>query len=155
MLFYTLMLLCLLLPGLTGCFFSAHGKSTVGAPLDREKAAQIQPGITSLKEVLSWFGPPDFIIDGTQRIPNAEAIVTAYGSKLWPIIPWSNAIKPRSLTSPEGTVLCIYQYIEYAEKADFGGIIAIGGGGPREGELFVFVAKDTLVVTDVAFGNPP
>ncbi len=38
----------------------------VGAPFDASKLNEVQVGVTDLRDILDWLGPPDFIIDGTQ-----------------------------------------------------------------------------------------
>ena len=153
---YTLSTLSLVFSGLIGCSVSINQKSTIGIPLDHKEVARIQRGVTTLKEVLAWFGPPDFIIDGTQHIPNARTMGAAYsanpvGMYLFGIDP----IKPRLLTSPEGTVILIYTSVDVSNRADV--VLAVGGGGQKAGEneVFIFVSKDTLIVMDVALGNPP
>ncbi|MCI0561459.1 MAG: hypothetical protein MN733_23475 [Nitrososphaera sp.] len=40
-----------------------------GVPFDRTNITRLKAGVTTLSEVLDWFGPPDKIIDGTQKIP--------------------------------------------------------------------------------------
>ncbi|MGH8065517.1 MAG: hypothetical protein ACRERE_09815 [Candidatus Entotheonellia bacterium] len=123
-----------------------------------EKVAQIQPGVTTLKDVLAWFGPPDFIIDGTQRIPDTRSMGAAYGAN--PVSPTlffgTNPIRPRFLTSPEGTVILIYICAELSNRFVLAGGAGTGGQEISEAdELFIFISKDSLTVTDVAVGNPP
>ncbi|MCI0400376.1 MAG: hypothetical protein L0Z68_03615 [Gammaproteobacteria bacterium] len=58
-----------LLTLLTGCMTSAQTlRLAPGVPFDRGKIAGIKPGVTTFSEVLNWFGPPDYIIDGTKTV---------------------------------------------------------------------------------------
>ena len=134
----TLLMLSLAFSWLFGCM-SGYQRSTIGVPLDRGKVAQIQQGVTTLKEVLAWFGPPDFIIDGTQRMPDTRSMGAAYGAN--PVSPTlffgTTPIRPRLLTSPEGTVILIYISAELFNRFVLGGNRSQTGISPL-GSTFLF-----------------
>ncbi len=69
----------------------------IGAPFDVSKLDEVQVGVTDLRDILEWFGPPDFIIDGTQEILDRQGGLAA-GLQL----------PTRTLSAPEGTVILLY-----------------------------------------------
>lgn len=66
-------------------------------PLDVSKLNEVESGVTALRDILEWFGPPDFIIDGTQEIYDLQSgLVTGL------------QVPTRTLSAPEGTVILLY-----------------------------------------------
>lgn len=122
-----------------------------GDPLDQGKIALIEPARTTFTEILAWLAPPDYIIDGTQRIPEALPVPYTSTSDYYR---FANAayIPTRSLTAPEGTVILIYQQVH------IGGLYLTEIYNPiqrediayQDNELFVYISKNNHTVIAVA-----
>lgn len=136
---------------LTGCI--THRTITVGIPVDKSKVALIKPGITTFSEILEWFGPPDYIIDGTQRMVDEAAR-----------IPGDSPYKPiptRTLTSPEGMVILIYSNATIKTGGgSFGGVTGFVRAERMQlqtehdlNEIFIYLSKKDRVVMEVAVHN--
>lgn len=69
----------------------------LSGPLDVSKVSEIQAGVTDLRDILEWFGPPDFIVDGTQEIYDQKGGVMS-----------GLHFPTRTLSAPEGTVIFLY-----------------------------------------------
>ena len=76
----------------------------------------------------------------------------AYGAN--PVNPrrTGTAIKARILSSPSGTVILIYMYVNWSARAHLGGVTGAMSKTAGENEVFVYVSKDSLVVTEVILG---
>jgi hypothetical protein len=149
-----LILLTLACIGLAGCV-SLRQKTIVGVPLDPELVSRIKPGSTGVEEVLRSLGPPDYVVEGTQRMPNADALGTAHSvNPVGPLDLWTTPIKPRILTPPERTVILIYSFVNFTTSFDM--VVGVGEGAREvnKDEIFVFVSRDSLTVTEVVSGKP-
>lgn len=113
-----------------------HMSTQVGIPLDRHKIALIEPGATHLAQILEWFGPPDYIIDGTQQMPDVS----------------SGMQGTRTLTAPEGTVILIYTNMTHEcwGVGSPGGVIQEVAFLPNE--LAIILSKNDHTVVDKAIG---
>lgn len=136
---------------------SIHRILAPGAPLDRTKIARLKPGITTLSEVLGWFGPPDKIIDGTQTIPEPippPGFSDVSDSRIEKTVP------TRVLTAPEGMVILVYVeragYHHDSRGAIPAPVLPVSGIridiGYHEKELFIYLSKKDKVVTQVSMG---
>jgi len=134
-----------------GCVIGHRSITTFGNPLDQGKISLIKPGATTLGEILTWFGPPDFIIDGSQRIVDTQSLIAGYSAK-----PNQYPIPTRTLASPEGMVILIYIHkkIEAVGKT-FSLIhtsaIYKGKAIMHSKELFIFLSKKDLTVVEIVF----
>lgn len=115
-----------------------------------EEIGLIKPGETTFSEILDWFGPPHFVIDGTQEMLDVEAVMASKS-------PWIGFLPTRTLTAPEGMVILVYQYydVEIGIKA-----IAMGVGTSvhinqkmKDGEIFIYLSKTDRVVEEIVVGS--
>ena len=130
---------------LNGCI-AVKVESTHGSALDTKQIDSIKPGITKFSDILEWFGPPDFIIDGTQQIVDFErSSGMVYGS-----------ISTRTLTAPDEMVILIYTLSSTQEIAITG--VAVGAAvihvenEIRPNEAFIFLSKKDHTVLSVVAG---
>lgn len=86
---------------LSGCMAMVRVSYSGGTPVDKEKAALIKPGITTLSDILAWFGPPDVIIEGTQKVLDYTQV---HYDRTKDVDEWPMQI----VTAPEGTVILAY-----------------------------------------------
>ena len=135
-----------------GCFSGAH-HGTVGTPLDAQKITEIEPGVTTLTQVLHILGPPNLIVDGSQPVLNYDIAIINQGCYCF-----EDYYPPRTLTSPEGTVILLYQYSEMSgnmKGAAFPvGVHVDADFACRSNELLVFISKKEHVVTEIVTGLP-
>lgn len=138
---------------LSGCV-GVHGTIQLGRPLDPVKLARIVPGATTFREVLTWFGPPDYIIDGTKSVLDE--------AKFWAEMPTIGSLPLRSiptrpLRAPSGSVILIYnsQSREGTSGILAGGVVEVQQdfSSARPGEVFVLISKADRTVVAVADGN--
>ena len=132
-----------------GCV-SLQQTRTLGTPLDDSRVASIRVGSTHLDTILAWFGPPDFIIDGSRQLLEYPSLIDGYCAELHCN---SAGLRSRALEAPPGTVLLIYAYVRMETRVLGGGSYLWIGRGSVEAtpaELMLYVDKDTLVVTDKA-----
>ena len=130
---------------LVGCG-TVFMKATTGLPLDKSKIKRIMPGVTTFSEILAWLGPPDFIIDGTQRMVDEAA----------PISDLSAPVATRTLASPDGEVILIYSNPSMVGRDTFAvvGVDAYDRHlGARPYEVFIYLSKKELMVTDLGVGD--
>ncbi|MCI0557021.1 MAG: hypothetical protein MN733_00885 [Nitrososphaera sp.] len=147
-------LLCLLI-FLTACMASTHDILAPGKPFDRNNIARLKPGVTTFSEVLSWFGPPDKIIDGTQSMPEPIPL-PGYSELSERSI--EKTVPTRVLTAPEGMVILVY--VERAGHNHYSAgtpiVLPVSGirveKGYHENELLIYVSKKEKVVTQVSSG---
>jgi len=108
-------------------------KTGHASPMDNAAVAKVTPGV-ALTDVLTWLGPPDYIIDGTRRI------VDASGGP------------PRTITAPDGTVILVYG--NTSSETTFVGGGAVPGARSRSShmvaDLFVVVSKKDKRVLETA-----
>lgn len=138
-------------------------KATMGRSLDESKISGIKPNVTSLAEVLAWFGPPDYVIDGTRRMIDEEAFFATQTSQGFEGRPPTKGdpIPTRVLKAPDGMVILIYSNPE--EKGWTGAAYSITGQtepvleesvtSARSNELFIFLSKKNRTVVTVAGGK--
>lgn len=137
---------------LTGCMTSAQTfKLAPGVPLDRSKIALIKAGVTTLSEVLDWFGPPDYIIDGTKRM--LEPIPPPY----FLFHPIETSVPTRVLTAPEGTVILVYAVregqIDYSHLLVAPVVTGVKiAHDYHEQELYIYLSKKDRIVVEVLRG---
>ena len=134
---------------LTGCM-SFNQKLKSGISLSNDKILLIELGKTNFSEILERFGPPDYIIDGTQKILDTEA---AFGGGGLSYI--YNPIPTRTLISPDGMVILIYKRNEWEIKekvrAFFYMEITEMHNEVHSDEIFIYISKkDRTVVTVVS-----
>ncbi len=131
---------------LSSCIASSH-ETKVGVELDEARIGEIKPGTTTFSEILEWFGPPDYIIDGTQQIYDT---VSATGG---PEIP------TRVFTAPPGMVICIYVRSRYQGSGAVSMVPIMGLDGAsyrfsaRANELFVYISKQDRRVIEFIVGS--
>lgn len=122
------------------CFLSACAQVTItrGAPLDIGLIERIEPGVTTMSDVMTALGPPEAIIDGTQRVADLDRIT------------YQSPLATRILSAPDGEVILLYlvdanqieavnavgAYIKYSEAVI--------------DKLLIYVSKDDLTVQAVA-----
>lgn len=140
---------------LSGCV-GVHGTRQIGRPLDQARLAQIIPGTTTVREVMSWFGPPDYVIDGSRSMIDE--------AKFWADMPTfgkmpRRSVPTRPLLAPGDTLILIYSTSSGEVTAGrlAGGLIAVDQDWrrARPGEVFVLISKLEHVVLAVADGNAP
>ena len=139
---------------LNGCF-GVYGTVQIGPPLPAEKLARIVPGTTTLKDVLSSLGPPDYIIDGSKSIIDE--------ARFWAEMPTvgelqTRRVPTRQLRAPGDAVILVYS----SSTREGGSALLLSGGvvqaredyvSARPGEVFVFISKERQVVLAVADGG--
>ncbi|MCI0560201.1 MAG: hypothetical protein MN733_17065 [Nitrososphaera sp.] len=146
--------LCSLLV-LTACMASTHNILAPGEPFDRNNITRLKPGVTTLSEVLGWFGPPDKIIDGTQSMPEP---IPPPGFSDVSERSIEKTVPTRVLTAPEGMVILVYVeragYNHYSAGTPI--VLPVSGLridiGYHEKELFIYLSKKDKVVTQVSTG---
>lgn len=112
----------------------------------------IEPGKSTLADVLARLGPPDFIIDGTQRLVEPESLAVGYSADRLSMVTSVSPTPYRSITAQEGTVILIYQYVEVETGGMVGaapyavGVIGRFGKRIRHDEVFLYVSKQDLRV---------
>ena len=154
---------------LPGCATGTVIKFSGGTTLDKEKVARIKPGVTTLSEILEWFGPPWSIIDGTQYGLRGEFISREPGKPLPAATAGPTSGVPRVIglmkyvhsnawTAPAGMVILAYGR---ATGLASGGFAAVPVGGMAsqthveaqgDGFLIYLSKKDRTVVKTE--GNP-
>lgn len=139
----------------SGCVV-AQGTITVGRALDPAKVADLKPGITTMSEILQWFGPPDYVIDGRQVMLDeagflAETPMDFKASRQPPRV-----VPVRPVRAPEGTLIFVYSTVQArsGRTTAASGLLAQESTSARPGEVFIFLSKDTRKVADVAIGRP-
>ncbi len=106
--------------------------------LDNAKVKSITPGTTTLFEVLALLGPPDAIIDGTQRVDGPNG--------------------PRVMSSPEGSV--ILYYLSGALRMPITPRVSAQlpdsepPKSPHVKELFIVLSKKQKIVNSVSIRIP-
>jgi hypothetical protein len=146
------LLFCLLL---NGCG-AVYGTITVGRRLDAAKLAQIKPGVTTMAEILQWFGPPDYVVDGRQTVIDEPAFLAEtpmdFKASHRPLRP----VPMRALRAPEGSVILIYSAVEAQSGRAIAasGLLAQESTQARAGEVFIFLSKETRKITELAVGVP-
>jgi hypothetical protein len=118
-----------------------RGKVTFGTALSEDNINRIKPGVTSFSELLGWFGPPGYIVDGTQTLLDLSAMA-AYS-------PGDPEVE-RTLSSPEGQVILIYQYV--AQTVTYVG----SKQSPAElssQEMLIYLDKSSHLVVSVIKGE--
>ena len=125
----------------TSCVWSTSS-FRYGEVLDADRLAQVKVGRTGLREILEWFGPPDYIIDGTQNIPEHTpqlSIQTSQGT--------------RTLSSRSNEVLLIYTAGERVQSTVVGATLWGTYDEERQvlrpHEVMIIVRKDDYKVTGV------
>lgn len=141
--------LCLILAGalLSSCA-SFKSTTTTGTPLDLSKLKEVQTGVTDLRAILEWFGPPEQIIDGTQEILDDQA-------RLMPGVP----IATRTLSAPEGAVILLYSNQRRADSSMVMTGTPVGAAGKdrytvHSNEMMIFIRKRDHKVVNVLVGEP-
>jgi hypothetical protein len=109
---------------------------------DPERLAAVKPG-TSFAEVMSLLGPPHHIIDGTRRLLDEEAVWSQLRTAQTRVIP------AREIAAPEDTAILVYTHLVLSWSS----APTHFSTHDRKNEVFVFVSKSTLRVTDVAGGR--
>jgi len=120
----------------------------VGAPRDVSKLNEIQEGVTDLRDILEWFGPPDLIIDGTQEIFDQQSGFQS-----------SAQLPTRTLTAHEGTVVLLYTLnLRWEDSSVKVGhpIITVDERqlGARANELMIILRKRDHKVLNAFTGGP-
>ena len=118
-----------------------------GNPLSPRQLQSIQPGHTTFSEVLQRLGPPDYIIDGRQEIPDPD----------WSSVQTGETVPTRTITAPAGQVILLY-LVDFDTRYSR----LMGTIGPvqlqqarwaiRPSEFFVFVSKQDRRVVDLVSG---
>jgi hypothetical protein len=119
----------------------------VGSPLDLGKLKEVQAGVTDLRDILEWFGPPDHIIDGTQEIIDEQGGAT-------PGLQFAT----RTLSAPEGAVILLYSNLRREDSVVHASTPAGVAGkhqyAARANEMMIFVRKgDHKVLSAFAGGE--
>jgi len=104
------------------------------SPLDRQRLSTLVPGVSTFSEVLTQFGPPDAIVDGTKQFKPA---------------PSGSVLATRVINAPDGMVILIY-----ADASGYGATLnAANVVGVKNdivaNEVFIYVSKTTLKVVEV------
>lgn len=139
--------LALLATGLCSCMaFKTTMQS--GLPLDLSRVSQIKPEVTELRDVLTWFGPPEQIIDGTQEILDQQAMMVSLGAPM----------STRTLSAPDGAVILLYRNQQRTTSSTVMATTPVGTHGKskysvRSNEMMIFVRKADYKVLDVLVGG--
>lgn len=147
----------LVAPVWTGCALNSS-RVSAGRPVDAAALASITPDITTLSEVLTALGPPDYIIDGSQRLLDEEAFFASFSlsgrynfrTKELAATP----ISTRILTAPEGEVILIYPATAVTGRVVGGAALKTESAAGRSGDLLVFVSKKGRIVARVVHSDP-
>jgi hypothetical protein len=140
--------MCLILAGaLLGSCASFKSTTTSGTPLDLSKLNEVQVGVTDLRAILEWFGPPEQIIDGTREILDEQARMT-----------FNVPIATRTLSAPDGAVILLYPN---QRQADASMVVAASPFGAvskdryalRSNEMMIFIRKRDHKVLNVLVGG--
>jgi len=132
-----------------GCVFHVRAGSQ---RFDEQRVGHIVPSVTTMTEIFDSFGPPDFIIDGTQRVVDTESVLYQYKLQTLPT---------RVVTAPQGTVILIYAggegsftggYVpgprQEPTKPDLA--IEYARTAQRSDELWIFISKEDKTVMSIA-----
>jgi hypothetical protein len=115
----------------------------------------IKRGETTLDELLTWFGPPDYIIDGKQKLVDYVSVFAGYCvAGPAPYAAMGDRITNRVLEAREGEVILVYLYVRMEVDVSISsGYASTGryGGKVRAQELQIHVSKTERTVTDFAF----
>jgi hypothetical protein len=147
---------------LAGCVTGTVMNFSGGTNLDKNKVALIKPGVTTLSEILEWFGPPWSIIDGTQYGLRGEFISRQPGTPLPAATagPTSGAprvvgvmkyVQSNAWTAPDGMVILAYGRASGHAAAGFAAV-PVGGMASQthveaQGDAFlIYLSKKNRTV---------
>jgi hypothetical protein len=95
-------------------------------------------GVTSLRDILAWFGPPEYIIDGTQTIPETHPA-------FFPGV----QIPTRVLSSREGEVLLVYTKVTTEDATAHASGYSQRRQAEHPNDVMIFVRKADYKVAGV------
>lgn len=149
-----LLFLCILSSCVAGVGGS-HVKVASGYLLDKSKIALIKPGITTLSDILAWFGPPHYIIDESHKILEQQPTPSQY---LLTGLEFAESFPTRVLTAPDEMFLLIYVYGEKDFVFHYAHVAGAGAGSIdvkyKDKEFFIYLSKKDRTVVTTA-GNIP